>query len=176
MTEPLAAEPVAETLEPPGALSPSTTKKSKKKPRVHRNGQARNRDARRPKEEEMVDELELRVKRVSGRDNPVPRKKRKKQKEPGEMEPVEGTASGVSATGEAEPQEEAIPLPSSKKKKKRKRGTRGEARDGGYRARGEASGARKGEVMEPELPPDVQPQAEAALGSPKRRKKKNSKM
>ncbi|XP_007102763.2 DNA-directed RNA polymerase I subunit RPA34 isoform X2 [Physeter macrocephalus] len=170
VTEPLATEPAAEMLEPLGALSPATTKKRKKK----------------PKEVEMVKpemgvleskektvELSLMVKSEPLEETVLsPSKKRKKQKGTEGMEPVEGTIVEPQLQVKMEPQEEAIPLPSSKKKKKEK----------GYKVMREPGTEviepemkpleLPGEMMEPELPHEVELQAEAVLASPKKRRKK----
>lgn len=165
VTEPLATEPVAERLEPPGALSPSTTKKKTKKPKEPETGMPESK-------EKMVEELELMVKREPLEETVLsPRKKRKQQKEPGEMEPAEGMTAESQLQVKTEPQEEAIPLPSSKKKKEKR--YKGMREPGLEATEPEVKPLElAGEVMEPELPPAVEPQAEAALGSPKKRRKK----
>ncbi|XP_020753797.2 DNA-directed RNA polymerase I subunit RPA34 [Odocoileus virginianus] len=171
MTEPLATEPVAEMLEPPGALSPSTTKKKKKKPKEFVE-MVEPETGMPESKEKMVEELELMVKREPLEETVLsPRKKRKQQKEPGEMEPVEGTTAESQLQVKTEPQEEAIPLPSSKKKKEKR--YKGMREPGLEATEPEVKPLElAGEVMEPEVPPDVEPQAEAALGSPKKRRKK----
>lgn len=160
-------------LEPPGTLSPSTTRKRKKKPKESVE-MVKPETGMPESKEKTVEELEFRVKREPLEETVLsPRKKRKKQKEPGEMEPVEGTTVESQLQVKTEPQEEAIPLPSSKKKKKEKR-YKG-MREPGMEVMepSEASGAHR-EVMEPDLPPDVQAQSEAALGSPKREGRKKT--
>lgn len=171
-TEPLATEPVAEMLEPPGTLSPSTTRKRKKKPKESVE-MVKPETGMPESKEKTVEELEFRVKREPLEETVLsPRKKRKKQKEPGEMEPVEGTTVEPQLQVKTEPQEEAIPLPSSKKKKKEKR-YKGMREPGMEVTEPEVKPLElTGEVMEPDLPPDVQAQSEAALGSPKKRRKK----
>ncbi|XP_061244632.1 DNA-directed RNA polymerase I subunit RPA34 isoform X2 [Bos javanicus] len=171
-TEPLATEPVAEMLEPPGTLSPSTTRKRKKKPKESVE-MVKPETGMPESKKKTVEELEFRVKREPLEETVLsPRKKRKKQKEPGEMEPVEGTTVESQLQVKTEPQEEAIPLPSSKKKKKEKR-YKGMREPGMEVTEPEVKPLElTGEVMEPDLPPDVQAQSEAALGSPKKRRKK----
>uniref|UniRef100_A0A8C6CR07 DNA-directed RNA polymerase I subunit RPA34 n=1 Tax=Moschus moschiferus TaxID=68415 RepID=A0A8C6CR07_MOSMO len=174
VTEPPATEPVVEMLEPPGALSPSTTKKRKKKPKEFVE-MVKPETGMPESKEKIVEELELRVKREPLEETVLsPRKKRKKQKEPGEMEPVEGTTVESQLQVKTEPQEEAIPLPSSKKK--REKSYKGKREPGMEVTEPEVKPLElAGEAMEPELPPDVEPQAEAALGSPKKRRKKEKK-
>eukprot|EP00069_Balaena_mysticetus_P001894 bmy_15597T0 len=170
VTEPLATEPAAEMLEPLGALSPATTKKRKKKPKEV--------EMVKPEmgvleSEEKTVELELMVKSEPLEETVLsPSKKRKKQKRTDGMEPVEGTIVEPQLQVKMEAQEEAIPLPSSKKKKKEK----------GYKVMTEPGTEviepemkpleLPGEMMEPELPHEVKPQAEAVLASPKKRRKK----
>uniref|UniRef100_A0A7N5JR77 DNA-directed RNA polymerase I subunit RPA34 n=1 Tax=Ailuropoda melanoleuca TaxID=9646 RepID=A0A7N5JR77_AILME len=121
---PGAAEPMAETSEPPGALLPSTTTKKKKK---------------KPKGAETV--------------------------EPAEQTPVPEAQT-------MEPQEEAISQPSSKKKKKEK-GYQVMMEPGPEATEPEVGPLElPGEMMGPEQPCEVEPQAEAALASAKKRRKK----
>lgn len=166
--EPVAAESMAEMSEPVGAPFLSTTKKKKKKPKGA--------EMVEPEEqtlapEEKPAELELTIKREPLEETVFPpSRKRKRQKgtegrEPGEGMPAESPL-------QLEPQEEANLLPSSKKKKKEK----------GYKVMMEPGTEAielemgplefPGEVMEPELPHEVEPQAEAALVSTKKRRKK----
>lgn len=118
-------EPVAETLEPPGALSPSTTKKSKKKPKEFIE-MVKPETGMPESKEEMVDELELRVKRESLEEtilSPV------KEEEEAEGARRDGAGwrddSRVSAAGEDGATGGSHPTAVSSKKKKRKRGTKG---------------------------------------------------
>ncbi|XP_004401034.1 PREDICTED: DNA-directed RNA polymerase I subunit RPA34 [Odobenus rosmarus divergens] len=166
--EPVAAESMAEMSEPLGAPFLSTTKKKKKKPKGA--------EMVEPEEQTLVPEekpaeLELTIKREPLEEIVFsPSRKRKRQKgtegrEPGEGMPAESPL-------QLEPEEEANPLPSSKKKKKEK----------GYKVMMEPGTEATelemgplefpGEVMEPELPHEVEPQAEAALVSTKKRRKK----
>lgn len=170
VTEPLATEPAAEMLEPLGALSPATTKKRKKKPKEV--------EMVKPEmgvleSEEKTVELELMVKSEPLEETVLsPSKKRKKQTGTEGMEPVEGMIVEPQLQMKMEPQEEAIPLPSSKKKKKEK----------GYKVMREPGTEviepemkpleLPGEMIEPELPHEVEPQAEAVLASPRKRRKK----
>ncbi|NIG61298.1 DNA-directed RNA polymerase I subunit RPA34 [Pontoporia blainvillei] len=170
VTEPLATEPAAEMLEPLGALSPATTKMRKKKPKEV--------EMVKPEmgvleSEEKTVELELMVKSEPLEETvPSPSKKRKQQKGTEGVEPVEGTIVEPQLQMKMEPQEEAIPLLSSKKKKKEK----------GYKVTREPGTEvielqmkpleLPGEMIEPELPQEVEPQAEAVLASPKKRRKK----
>lgn len=122
-TEPLATEPVAEMLEPPGTLSPSTTRKRKKKPKESVE-MVKPETGMPESKEKTVEELEFRVKREPLEETVLsPRKKRKKQKEPGEMEPVEGTTVESQLQVKTEPQEEAIHC-RPQRRRKRKRGTK----------------------------------------------------
>ncbi|KAM5209802.1 LOW QUALITY PROTEIN: DNA-directed RNA polymerase I subunit RPA34 [Hipposideros larvatus] len=159
--EPVATELVAKVLEPLGVLFPSTNKKKKK-----------------PKGTEMVEqetgmpEPELMVNTEPLEETVLsPTKKRRRQKRTEGREPVEGMRIESQVQVKMEPQEEATPLPSSKKKKEK-----------GYKVLmepgTEAIGPEmrplelQGEKMEPQLPHEVELQAEAALTSTKKRRKK----
>ncbi|KAF3814715.1 hypothetical protein GH733_016991 [Mirounga leonina] len=164
--EPVAAEPMAEMSEPPGAPFLSTTKK-KKKPK---GAEMVEPEEQTPAPEEKPAEPELTIKREPLEATVFsPTRKRKRQKgtegrEPGEGMPAESPL-------QLGPREEANPLPSSKKKKKEK----------GYEVMMEPGTEAiepemgplelPGGVMEPELPHEVEPQAEAALASTKKRRK-----
>lgn len=74
--------------------------------------------------EEMVDELELRVKRESLEETILsPERRGRSRRSQERWSRVEGTTAGSQLQVKTEPQEEAIPLPGplSKKKKKEKR-------------------------------------------------------
>ena len=171
VTEPLATEPAAEMLEPLGALSPATTKKRKKKPKEV--------EMVKPEmgvleSEEKTVELELMVKSEPLEETVLsPSKKRKKQRGTDGMELVEGTIVEPQLQVKMEPQEEAIPLLSSKKKKKKEKGYKVMTEPGTEVTEPEMKPLElPGEMMEPELPHEVEPQAEAVLASPKKRRKK----
>nr|KAF6281850.1 hypothetical protein mPipKuh1_002414 [Pipistrellus kuhlii] len=147
-------EPEAEGLEPLGVLLPSPSKKKQQL------------------KEADTGELELVIK-TEPLQEPVltPAKRRKRHKGTGGTEAVEGVAAEPQPQVKEEPQEEAIPLPSSKKKKKKEKGC-GEP---GTEAVEPEMRTRElpGETVEPELPlGETEPQAEAALASTKKRKKK----
>lgn len=166
--EPVATELVAKVLEPLGVLFPSTNKK-KKKPK---DTEMVEQETGIPESEGKTTELELMVNTDHlGETVLSPTKKRKRQKGTEGMEPVEGMRIESQLQVKMEPQEEAIPLPSSKKKKEK-----------GYKLLmepgTEAIGPEmrplelQGEKMEPQLPHEVELQAEAALTSTKKRRKK----
>lgn len=164
--EAMKPEPRAEVLEPLGVLFPSTSKKKKRKLKETEMGVL--------EPEEKTVELELMVK-TEPLQEPVlsPTKKRKRHKGTEGMEAVEGMRAESQLQVKEEPQEEAIPLLSSKKKKKEK-GCRVLVEPGTEAVEPERRTlALSGETMEPELPRgEVEPQAEAALASTKKRKKK----
>lgn len=156
----------AEVLEPLGVLVPSASKKKKKKPKETEMGVL--------EPAERTVELELKVKTEPLQETVLsPTKKRKRHKGTEGMEAVEGMRAEFQLQVKEEPQEEAIPLPSSKKKKKGK-GHRVLVEPGTEAVEPEMSTLElPGERMEPELPRvKVEPQAEAALASTKKRKKK----
>lgn len=156
--EAMKPEPRAEGLEPLGALFPSTSKKKKKK--------ARETDMGVLEPEEKTVEPELVVKTEPLQETVLSPKKRKRHKG------AEGTEAEFQLQVKEEPQEEAIPLLSSKKKKGK---GHSELAEPGTEAVGPATSTPQlpGERMEPEPPRgEVEPQAEAALASTKKRKKK----
>ncbi|XP_044113044.1 DNA-directed RNA polymerase I subunit RPA34 [Neovison vison] len=169
--EPLAAEPTAETSEPPGAPFPSTTtKKKKKKPQGAETDEP---EEQTPVPEEKTAELERTIKKEPLEETVLsPTRKRKRQKGTEGWEPGEGMPAEALLPLKVELQEEAIPLPSSKKKKKEK----------GYKVIMEpATEATElemgplvlpGEITKPELPHEVEPESEAALASTRKRRKK----
>ncbi|XP_003464724.1 DNA-directed RNA polymerase I subunit RPA34 [Cavia porcellus] len=158
--EPVVTEPRAEISEPLGILFPPTSKKRKKQPKEA--------ETMEPTEERA--ELEPVAKNESPEETVTsPTKKRKRQKE------IEGMESDW-VTVEAQPQvkeelqEEAIPGKKKKKKKKRPEmsvepGTEAEESEG-------RPLVPHGLITEPELPQEVEPQAEVALEFTKKRKKK----
>ncbi|XP_070489068.1 DNA-directed RNA polymerase I subunit RPA34 [Equus przewalskii] len=168
--EPVAAEPAAEMLEPLGVPCPFTTKKRKKKPKEAEMVEP---EMGLLEPEEKTGEMELMVKTEPLEETVLsPRKKRKRAKGTEEMEPVEGMMVESQLQVKMEPQEEAIPLPSSKKKKKEK-GYQVMMEPGTEAIEPETKPLElQGEMMEPELPHEVEPQANAALASPKKKKKK----
>ncbi|XP_070258387.1 DNA-directed RNA polymerase I subunit RPA34 isoform X1 [Myotis yumanensis] len=160
--EAMKPEPGAEVL---GVLVPSTSKK-KKKPKETEMGVL--------EPEEKTVELELMIKTEPLQETVLsPTKKRKRHKGTEGMEAVEGMRAEFQLQVKEEPQEEAIPLLCSKKKKKGK-GHRVLVEPGTEAVEPEKSTLEPpGERMEPELPRgEVEPQAEAALVSTKKRKKK----
>lgn len=165
--EPVATEPMAEVLEPLGVLFPPTSKKKKKKPKET---EMVERETGMLEPEEKTMELQLMVKTEPLEETVLsPTKKRKRRKGTEGTEPVEGLRVESQLQVKLEPQEEAIPLPSSKKKKKEK----------GYKVLMEPGTEAREPEMRPlelqwkrELPPEVEPQAEAALASTKKRRKK----
>ncbi|XP_015416697.1 PREDICTED: DNA-directed RNA polymerase I subunit RPA34 isoform X1 [Myotis davidii] len=164
--EAMKPEPEAEVLEPLGVLVPSASKKKKKKPKETEMGVL--------EPAERTVELELMVKTEPLQETVLsPTKKRKRHKGTEGMEAVEGMRAEFQLQVKEEPQEEAIPLPSSKKKKKGK-GHIVLVEPGTEAVEPEMSTLElPGERMEPELPRvKVEPQAEAALASTKKRKKK----
>lgn len=161
-----ATEPMAE-VEPLGVLFPPTSKKKKKKPKET---EMVERETGMLEPEEKTMELQLMVKTEPLEETVLsPTKKRKRRKGTEGTEPVEGLRVEPQLQVKLEPQEEAIPLPSSKKKKKEK----------GYKVLMEPGTEAREPEMRPldlqrekmELPPEVEPQAEAALASTKKRKK-----
>ncbi|XP_005412582.1 PREDICTED: DNA-directed RNA polymerase I subunit RPA34 isoform X2 [Chinchilla lanigera] len=162
LMEPAGTEPRSEMSEPLGVLVPPTSKKHKRQPKEAETVQPTERTA----------ELDSVAKTESPKEAALsPTKKRKRQTEVEGMQ-LEGVTvqSQPQVTGEL--QEEAIPAKKKKKKKKEKRpevtmepGT--EAVEPGVR-----SLAPHGQIMEPELPQEVEPQYEATLESTKKRKKK----
>ncbi|XP_008156570.2 DNA-directed RNA polymerase I subunit RPA34 [Eptesicus fuscus] len=164
--EAMKPEPMAEVLEPLGMLFPSTSKKKKRKLRETEMGVL--------EPEEKTVELELMVK-TEPLQEPVlsPSKKKKRHQGTEGMEAVEGIRAEPQLQVKEEPQEEAISLLSSKKKKKGK-GCRVLVEPGTEDVEPERRTLElSGEMMEPELPcAKVEPQAEAALASTKKRKKK----
>ncbi|XP_022379805.1 DNA-directed RNA polymerase I subunit RPA34 [Enhydra lutris kenyoni] len=170
----LAAEPTAETSEPPGAPFPSTTtKKKKKKPQGAETDEP---EEQKPAPEEKTVELERTIKKEPLEEMVLsPTRKKKRQKGTEDWEPGEGMPAKALLPLKAEPQEEAIPLLSSKKKKKKKK-------EKGYKVMMEpATEATElemgplvlpGEIMEPELPHEVEPESEAAPASTRKRRKK----
>ncbi|XP_006911859.1 DNA-directed RNA polymerase I subunit RPA34 [Pteropus alecto] len=166
----VAAEPTAEMLEPLGVLSPSTSKKKKK---------SRQTDMVEPEvgmlePEAKTVELELTVKTEPLEETVLsPTKKRKRHKEKEGTEPLEGMTAESQLQVKMEPREEDIPLPSLKKKKREK----------GHKVLMEPATEAtepemrplelRGEMMESELPLEAEPQAEAALASTKKRRKKD---
>lgn len=165
--EAMKPEPMAEVLEPLGVLFPSTSKKKKKR-------KLKETEMGVLEPEEKTVELELMVK-TEPLQEPVlsPSKKRKRHQGTEGMEAVEGMRAEPQLQVKEEPQEEAIPLLSSKKKKKGK-GCRVLVEPGTEAVEPERRTLElSGETMEPELPcGEVEPQAEAALASTKKRKKK----
>ncbi|XP_047566001.1 DNA-directed RNA polymerase I subunit RPA34 [Lutra lutra] len=171
--EPMAAEPTAETSEPPGALFPSTTtkKKKKKKPQGAETDEP---EEQKPTPEEKTVELERTIKKEPLEEMVLsPTRKKKRQKGTEGWEPGEGMPAEALLPLKVEPQEEAIPLLSSKKKKKKEKG---------YKVMMEPSTEATelemgplvlpGEIMEPELPHEVEPESEAAPASTRKRRKK----
>ncbi|XP_026337837.1 DNA-directed RNA polymerase I subunit RPA34 [Ursus arctos] len=168
---PGAAEPMAETSEPPGALLPSTTtKKKKKKPKGAETVEPAEQT---PVPEAQTVELELTIKKEPLEETVFsPTRKRKRQKGLEGREPGEGVAAESPLQLKMEPQEEAIPQPSSKKKKKEK-GYQVMMEPGPEATEPEVGPLElPGEMMGPEQPCEVEPQAGAALASAKKRRKK----
>ncbi|KAF7472905.1 Hypothetical predicted protein [Marmota monax] len=168
VAEPAMIEPTAELLGPLGVLVPPTTKKRKKP----KGAEAVDPQVGVPEPEGQMAEPELAVKTEPPEEAaPSPGRKRKRKKEAG-VELVEGTVAEPQPQVKVELQEEAVPLPPKKKKKEKRQSA------------GAESGAEAGEPerpplvlcpqkAEPELPgDDDRPQAEAALVSSKKRKKK----
>uniref|UniRef100_A0A0P6JKU7 DNA-directed RNA polymerase I subunit RPA34 n=1 Tax=Heterocephalus glaber TaxID=10181 RepID=A0A0P6JKU7_HETGA len=164
--EPMVMEPKTEVSEPLGALFPLTSKKRKRQPK----------GAETVEPTEKREELESVVTPESPEETILsPTKKRKRQKEAEGMEPLEGVTVGSQPQGKEELQEEAIPLPPGKKKKKKKENRPEVTMEPGTEAvEPEVRPlAPCGQIIEPELPEEVvEPQAEAALVSTKKRKKK----
>ncbi|KAF6076871.1 hypothetical protein HJG60_002414 [Phyllostomus discolor] len=162
---PVATEPTAEMLEPLGMLFPSASKKKKKKPKETETVMLE------PEEEKTV-ELELTVKTEPLQQAVLsPTKKRKRQTETEGMEPAEGMGAESQLQVKEEPQEEAIPLPSPKRKKKKGKECKALMEPGTLEPDVRLLGV-PGEVMEPELAHEVEPQAEAALAPTQKRRKK----
>ncbi|XP_008563215.1 PREDICTED: DNA-directed RNA polymerase I subunit RPA34-like [Galeopterus variegatus] len=168
LKEPEVTEPTAEMSEPPGMLLPTTTKKRKKakgaktvKPEVGM-----------PEPEEKTVKLELVVKTEPLEETvQSPTKKRKKQKGTEGMEQVEGMIVESQLQVKVEPQEEAIPLPPMKKKKKEK--WQNVMTEPGTEAlEPKASPLELHGDLKHELPDEVEPQAETALASTKKKRKK----
>lgn len=161
--EPVAAEPTAVVWEPPGVPFPSPSKRKKKKPKET--------ETETLEPEEKTVELELVVKTEPLQETVLsPTKKRKRQKGTKGTEPVEGMRVESQLQVKEEPQEEAIPLLSSKKKGK---GYKVPMEPGTEAVEPEVRTLElHGEMMEPGLQHEVEPQAEAALASTKKRKKK----
>ncbi|XP_037372682.1 DNA-directed RNA polymerase I subunit RPA34 [Talpa occidentalis] len=164
VVEPVATEPASEMLEPVGVLCPSTTKKRKKKPKEAEMGML---------EREEKAELELVVKTEPLEETLLsPRKKKKKQKRTEGAKPEEGAGIEAQLQVEVKPEEETLPVPSSKKKKKEKghnvmMGPRTETPEPEIQPL-----ELHGEMMAPDLPLGVEPQAGATPASAKKRKKK----
>ncbi|KFO18982.1 DNA-directed RNA polymerase I subunit RPA34 [Fukomys damarensis] len=157
LEEPGLKEPKAEVSEPLGVLVPPTSKKQKRQPK----------GAETVEPTEKKAELGPVVKPESPGDTVLfPTKKRQKQETEG-MEPAEGLTEEL--------REEATLLPPGKKKKKKKKEKRPEVtmEPGTEAAEPEVRPlVPHGQIMEPELPEEVvEPQAEAALVSTKKRKK-----
>ncbi|XP_054444583.1 DNA-directed RNA polymerase I subunit RPA34 [Pteronotus mesoamericanus] len=158
-------EPTAETLEPQGMLFPSASKKKKKKPKETETAMLE------PEEDKPV-ELEFTVKTEPLQETVLsPMKKRKRQKGTEETEPVEGVRVESQLQVKEEPQEESIPLLSPKKRK-------GKGCSAPVELGTEAAGLEmrppevQGEMMEPGLPCDIEPQAEVALAPTQKKRKK----
>ncbi|KAM6153360.1 DNA-directed RNA polymerase I subunit RPA34 [Erethizon dorsatum] len=165
VTEAVVTEPKAEMSEPLGVLFPPTSKKWK----------------RQPKEAETMEPTEKRVelepvaKTQSPEETVLSPTKGDRQEEMEGMEPEGATVESQPQVKE-EPQEEAIP---GKKKKKKKKEKKKEKRPEVTMEPGTEAVEPEvrplsphGQIMEPELPQEVEPQAEAALESTKKRKKK----
>lgn len=164
--EAMKPEPMAEVLQPLGVLFPSTSKKKKKKLKESEMGVL--------EPEEKTVELDLLVKTEPLQETVLsPTRKKKRHKGTDGMEAVEGMRAEIQLQVKEEPQEEAIPLLSPKKKKKGK-GCRVLVEPGTEAVEPETRTLElPGERMEPELPcGEDEPQAEAALTSTKKRKKK----
>ncbi|XP_069313214.1 DNA-directed RNA polymerase I subunit RPA34 [Eulemur rufifrons] len=160
VTEPAVTEPTAETLQALGVLLPSTTKKKKHK------------GAETLEPDEKTVELKLIKTEPLEESVPSPIKKRKRPKETKGMEPGEGMIVESQLQVKVEPQEEAISLPPVKKRKKEK--SQDTMTEPGTEAVEPEVTPQElpGDVMEPELPDDAEPQVEAALASKKRKKEK----
>ncbi|CAK6437198.1 unnamed protein product [Pipistrellus nathusii] len=161
-------EPVAEGLEPLGVLFPSPSKKQQQQ-------QLTETDTGELEPGGKTVKLELGIK-TEPLQEPVltPAKKRKRRKGTEGTGAMEGVAAESQRQVKEEPQEEAIPLLSSKKKKKKERGCRVPGEPGTEAVEPEVRTRElPGERVEPELPHgETEPQAEAALASTKKRKKK----
>lgn len=169
VTEPVVTEPTAEMLEPLGVLFPPTTKKKKKKPK---GAEAVDPQVGVPDPESKTAEPELMVKTESPEETALSPGKKRKRRKGAEVELVEGTVVESQPQVKEELQEEAIPPPPRKKKKKEKRPS-AVAEPGTEAVEPETRPpALHPEETEPELPGDIGPQAEAALVSTKKRKKK----
>lgn len=165
--EPVVTEATGEMLEPLGVLFPSTVKKRKKKPK---GAEAVDPQVGVPEPEGRTEELT--VKTESPEETALFPGKKKKRKREAEMELVQGTVMESQPQVKVELQEEAIPLPLRKKKKKEKRQSAGAEPGTEAVEPGRGPLALHPERAEPELPGDTRPQAEAALVSTKKRKKK----
>uniref|UniRef100_H0X9T4 DNA-directed RNA polymerase I subunit RPA34 n=1 Tax=Otolemur garnettii TaxID=30611 RepID=H0X9T4_OTOGA len=158
LNEPEVTEPMAEMLEPLGVLLPSTTKKQQ------------------PKAAETFEleekTVELKVIKTEPLEEIVlsPTKKRKRPKETKGMQPVEGMT--VESQVKVEPQEEAISLSPVKKRKKEK--WQNATTEPGTKSVEPEMNPQElpGEMIEPELPKETEPQVEAALVSIKKKKEK----
>nr|XP_017505884.2 DNA-directed RNA polymerase I subunit RPA34 [Manis javanica] len=163
--EPVTTEPAAELWEPAGEVFPSTPKKRKKKPKEAEMG--------RLEPEEKPVKLEFKVKTEPVEETALsPTRKRKRQKGTEGKEPAEGMMVESQLQVKMEPQEEAIPLPSLKKKK-REKGCKVVTEPGtGAAEPGMRPLELQGETVVPERPQEVEPQAEVALVSAKKKRKK----
>ncbi|XP_012616860.1 DNA-directed RNA polymerase I subunit RPA34 [Microcebus murinus] len=157
VTEPAVTKPTAETLKALGAQVLATTKKHK--------------GAETFEPDEKAVELELIKTEPLDETVLSPTKKRKRPKETKGMEPGEGMTVESQLQVKVELQEEAISLsPVKKRKKEKSHNTMTEP--GTEAAEPEVSPQElPGEMMEPELPNDAEPQVQAALASTKKRKK-----
>ncbi|KAK2499231.1 hypothetical protein MC885_002647 [Smutsia gigantea] len=164
--EPVTMEPAAELWEPPGELFPPTTKKRKKKPEEAEMGML--------EPEEKPVKLEFKVKTEPVEETALaPTRNRKRQKGTEGKEPVERVIVESQLQVKMEPQEEAIPLPSLKKKKKREKGYKVVTEPGTEAAEPDRRPLEhQGEMVVPELPREVEPQAEVALVSAKKKRRK----
>uniref|UniRef100_A0A8C9PKL7 DNA-directed RNA polymerase I subunit RPA34 n=1 Tax=Spermophilus dauricus TaxID=99837 RepID=A0A8C9PKL7_SPEDA len=165
VAEPAMTEPTAELLGPLEVLVPPTTKKRKKP----KGAEAVDPQVWVPEPEGQMAEPELAVKTEPPEEAaPSPGRKRKRKKEAG-VELVEGMVAEPQPQVKVELQGGGVPLPPKKKKKEKRQSA------------GAEPGAEAGEPERPplvlcpqkaELPGDDRPQAEAALVSSKKRKKK----
>ncbi|XP_053463071.1 DNA-directed RNA polymerase I subunit RPA34 [Nycticebus coucang] len=151
-------EPMAEMLETPGMLFPSTTEKQQPKAA----------ETFEPEEKTV----ELKVIKTEPLEEIVlsPTKKRKRPKETKGMQPVEGMT--VETQMKMAPQEEAISLSPVKKRKKEK--WQNAMTEPGTKTVEPEMNSQElpGEMIEPELPKETEPQVEAALVSIKKKKEK----
>lgn len=162
---PVGTEPTVETLEPLGVLLPSTTKKRKK-----------------PKGTETFEPEDKTVKQGQSNTEPLedtvlsPTKKRKRPKGTEGMEPEEGVTVACQPQVKVEPLEEGIPLPPTKRRKKEKEQIA--MMESGTEAMEPVEPEMKplefpGGMMEPQQPGGAEPQAQAALAAPKKKRKKD---